>query len=895
MLTLHATHLGQGFTPFAGGGAGFSAPLLEPAAGWAGWTAWSAGNTGLDAIAPPAVDGALRGSGFTQPPMARHNGWNFRRITAAGGELILVGAYTADPSRNGVEKVVAYLEGGQAESTVPIYDAASKLWGYPFRVRAPAGKGGVARLVVDVFPWNGQVLRIPGPHGANGFPLILDTDPAIAFRTGRVVRYLDPVAPTDGDGSVGTPWKTFKKAMANSTSDMLVLCSDGDTNEILSSLSTGPNTHRAPVEFRGTGGVNSCRMSKAINTDEATGGVPRSSDDTGQVRMTCNLVKFTDIRFDLSKYISLFFNSANFTLTPSGIFERCKGVDSLSDLTPGALRVGPACGYYGDYVNFFAGGTTGANNVHWASIESEWSSLGTAGISYMLNDKVITSTDAALWNPWNLSGSPWMINTDITFAPLVELRYHHGYPASVASFAVQGTDIGTGANLRSVVITLVGAPTMGSMGYLSTPNAGGDFRCRFLSGPLSGQEFDVIAVDGTAKTVRVYDPTGSIAAALAAGHQFTAFSYIHPDTFQQAADVAAWMQGAPYEGRNIIVEGGLWRGYEFQAYLFNSSGFGGRGQLSTTGTAATITGCTRTIASVSFDGGTGRTTITWTVDATQPMPMVGASVLSRSRLRFLTGALAGQDFRIFSHTSGQNTTVIQAAADGGMTSVQAAALLANDTASPWQFAVGDAISFRTAGAGANQNQSRHIVTATGPNSFTLDEAFPVNASASTLWVVAKRTRDVAIVNNRSALSDAPSGAVLSAQFGTNLENFLYQNNTILQRLLLRNQTGTASAFAPKDWFVADNVFDTILSDVAFSTNPARGVTFDNNAILTASNPLGGTDNNTSVSATFDATLRPTGGLTKTKENSPRTGRPVIPFRADGTAAQSGDVVGAVQP
>lgn len=872
--------VGAGFTRRrrgAGGGEPVTIPVLEPSASWVGWTAWSAGNTGLDAIAPPAVDGTMRGSGWTQPPIARHNGWDYRRITDPAGELILVGAYTGDPTRNGIEKVVAHLEGSTVESTVPIYDAPSGLWGFPFRVRAPAGKGGVARLVVDVYPWNGPVLRIPGPHGANGFPIILDTDPAITFRTARPVRFLNPVTGSDANNGLtaGTAWRSAKYAMSQATSDMLVNCADGDTDES-GTASTGPNTLLAPMELRGTGTATACRLSKNINTDQATGGVLRTSDDAGNIRLRCNLVKFSGMRFDPSKFVVLTQTVPSFNNNPTAIYENCVAVDSLSITTPGAERIGPECGYYAaDTAPMFAD----ADGQRHVSAYSTWLAYWPSGLCYSLGGKVTAAADAFIWAPWRQGGGPTISGTYLRMAELVKTRHSAVYPATVSSFVATGVDIGSGANLKRVVITLSGSPAMAQGLTLLTSTTSNDYGLEFLTGPLVGNEYKVLAVDTAAKTVSVYDPADVIATNIANGHTFRSWVYVHPDSFQSGIDgsgVGGGFQGVDWLARNILLENTFIDSVDNQNWFLSSRGQQGRGTLNTTGTAGTISGVTKTVQSVTLTG--GRTVITWT-DAVQ-IPAPGANDRNTTPLRFLTGTLAGQDRAIYS-SNGTNTTTLHGD--------HVASIAPGDTATPWQFTVGDFIQRKAAGTG--QFEYRRINAMSGPLSFTLDAAFPIDLVSITSWAMVKTIRNMAIVGTQGTLPT--SGGNFESQFCAGFENLLIANNTNLQTFRLRNNLTAQAGIGFRDVTVIDNILGAGGSDVAFGASPPRGMIIDNNHFV-STNSLGGTNNVASAGGTFDAALRPT-GVSKTKINSPRTGRPVVPFRPDGTAAQAGDAVGAVQP
>jgi hypothetical protein len=811
-------------------GAGASAPVAAPSAGFAG------GYAAAGSIALPALDTSVRGSGFTKTAIGWHSCWPYRRISNAAGETIFIRGVSADPAINPLAEVRVYLE----NATPVVITTPTKiggLWGYLVTLKSGANDG-LADLTVEWVPVNGKILRVTTK-------VILATNGTL--NAARPVRYLSPTGLDTNSGlNAGAAWKTFAKGMASAPEDALVICAPGDYDETVLGLAIVTSL-RAPIEFN-----------KALPTDlvKITRSLARTTD-SGQMRIRANLVKFVGIDLDTSKFPKINpladntvpVNTPVFTIVEGGVW-----TDSLSS----ADRIGPDGGYHAFSNNFFGNN----EGQMWATIGLTCEAVGTTGVNFAMDCNFTTGTDTGGLSLMSQTGrNNWLINHNQTFKKLARQRYTLENPATIQSFQLLTSPTRT-------EITLDAPATL-----TATATNGADVYIAFDTGALAGTS---VPLYQTIAASRILVATGDITASIAIGNQLYSYAVVHADTYQVGEPGEGDRGAVPVAG-NAAVDGGKWSSTveDFQPIFLTPKSLAGIFSITTVGTALTVNSNVATAsANPTYDAPNNRTTFVWNAGIT--LQTIGAAVKNRTPIRFLTGALAGQDFRIYSQ-SGLTTTVLG----------DATAALAGNTAAPWAFAVGDFI--QATAAGGNFRVWRQIIAAANPNSATLDAAFPLDLTASTAWIKTFTVRDLAIVNLFTT-QRVTSGTLSQTSGG--LDNVVIAGTTSDRGFQMRTNLSAAYGFGAVDTLIVNNISESYSADAGTPVPTSRGVTIDNNAVITL--PSFGTNYTTISGVTYDASGRPTGSLPAIKVNAGNS-KPLIPYDRLGTALGASSKVGAVQP
>jgi hypothetical protein len=797
-------------------GVASSAPVVSPSAGFAG------GYAAAGTIAPPALDTSLQGSGFARKPIAGLKCAPFRRFTNPAGEMLAVMAVTLDPAFGGIAAVNVYLEGGAITLTSPV-KIGSDL-GYLFKVSSGAADG-VANLVIDVVPVNGYVLRMTRP-------IILDSNGTLA--ASRPVRYVNSATGNNANNGLtpGTAWANITYAAANAQNDMDVQIEGGTQNEDHTPISE-VTTLLAPITFRQRPG------SAGRVTVTRTGA-------RANLFIRCNNAKFQGIDFDSNK-ISTFGNtlltavqSHDQGLYTSMLFEDCVVADSATS----GVRIGPSDLHQASTIGHFLPTTEGRRlSFVRGSVSGAYTSVATF---YCEDTEFFIGGDCGGWT----HTAPWMtdlsfFNRKVSWMENVKQRLHVPATLTVASAAY---------GAPNTTITLSGAPS------ITTQTGSADYKVEFLTGALAGNIYNLVSQnDGTDTVLIATDLTASIAP----GDTLRTWVSAHSDA-NQIGDPNGSERSTPCRARNIFIYGDnlktLPGGSAFQPLFLASKGLVGRGTLSATGTAVTISGITCAITSSAQ--ASGRTTLNFNTGPA--VDTIGAQDRNRTQIQFLTGALAGNSYTIYSQNS--TSTIVQ-----GLISP------ANgDTFAAWPCADEDFIQITQTGH-ASRYQWRKVTARESPVAMTIDAAFSSAVSGVTVWATAKSQHDMAYINLRS--HDAGNQ---SQQIG-GFVNCAISQSSHAGTLLLRTASAVTQGQGYDDAMLTNNYFGVLSQDAGPTFPPSTEMIFDNNT--QSSGTLYGTNNEINAGVTFDAEMRPT-GLSKTMSN------PLWPWDALGNAVSGASLIGA---
>lgn len=262
---------------------------------------------------------------------------------------------------------------------------------------------------------------------------------------------------------------------------------------------------------------------------------------------------------------------------------------------------------------------------------------------------------------------------------------------------------------------------------------------------------------------------------------------------------------------------------------------------------------TLTVATATYDGGTGRTTITWS--GSPNLDDIAAGGQPGQELSFLTGTLTGQDFEIYEQVDSTDTTVVVGDASGAS---------ASDTG--WVWIIFHADSFQFAIQGSNDYDN------------VIMSGCKFVGGYQPWFFQAGNGRSLDNVGINRSIFDYTSGGSESAQWQHGHEHVVFRNVTMAGTT--NNFRDNTAGFALSGCVIDSCVFGANGSDTG---SLPSGVTL--NHVHTESGPQWGT-NATQGAITYDAEYK-----TNDSDVVKSSGTPIL-FDVNGDSFSGLEAIGA---